>query len=364
MSQIPFSVSRRYFVQHALMSFLLTSPVVAGCKQNSSRNTFSGRILIPSGVRVRGVCLGPAPADYSGGNDIWARMWNKWDWSGWIQPAVDNAAILGANCIRSPVGSPDVVTSGMISQAQYLAQWKQLIDYSATKGMYFYAVGGDFRHWGPYTTFTAACDLFTAWAELLCDYGNIIGVDVISEAPGVLNFSGSMVYSQPESWFFTARRLGEIVRQVSGKPITYALTASGAWDWATQYPPMVQLMSISDFLDFHVYYCDPDGRHYAAPAATDADVVFTHPYGAGKQLIIGEFGINQNYNSTSHTAYYNAIKNLINHSTDFIGGLAWEMYDDVKDPGSQFGLYNKPSGQGGTARTDITVPFGSFPTTR
>jgi hypothetical protein len=335
--------------RRALGGAAILTALVASCRIKSKpAGVTPVRLLqIGAGGRVRGVNIGPGSDDLR--DDSWTGLWHRWDWNGRIKCELDDAITLGANCVRL-IGNTNVVTSNAISTAVYLERWSQFLDYTKSHGLWVYPCGGDLRHWGD-TTLDAAVDLYHDWAELLAKADHIVGVDITNEAPAASRSldAGGIAYHEPESWYYTIKHLGERVRTVSGKPITHSRSitdSSPSWQFGS---PETDL--ISDFLDVHVYVVN---------APTDADSLYASDWGAGKQLIIGEFGVDMTVDGTSRTALYNDVKGLINHSANCVGGLAWAIYDTGTTLDSQVGLFDENR----RPRLDIVTPFGAFPTTR
>lgn len=330
---------------------LLLAASATGCSFTSVGAQPSNMLLVGTSGRVRGGNITPGGPNDWGGDDVWAQFWSNWDWSGRIKGQIDDAHTLGANCIRL-IGNTDVVTSGAITTATYLQRWTQFLDYTKSLGFWVYPCGGDLRHWGN-TTLGAAEGLYRAWAGLLADYNHVIGVDITNECTTINDQSGGINYHQPEDWYSTIKLLGEVVRSVSGKPITHSRPGPAS-DWRSNSPKTDML---SDFIDVHSYYGPPDNP---APAATVADGLYASSWGAGKQLILGEFGVDTTSDSTARAALYNAIKDVINHSTNCVGALAWSIYDTGSTPDGQYGLYDGSR----NLRQDIADVFVTFPVTR
>lgn len=141
-------------------------------------------LKIPASTRLRGVNIVPTfaagviPADQ---DSVWSAMWRLWNWNGWIKPQIDDAAAIG-NAIRF-FGNTHCIAQGNITQATYLAQWRQVLDYSVAKGLFIYPCGGDLGHWGNFT-WAQSVALYTAWAKTLSTYPNVVGVDITNEACG------------------------------------------------------------------------------------------------------------------------------------------------------------------------------------
>jgi hypothetical protein len=334
--------------RHALAGAVALPLLATGCSPNGNPGQFKPTNLLKIGEhgRIRGVNIAPGPDDWDG-DSPWAELWSTWDWDGRIKDEVDDAVSVGANCLRL-IGNTHVVTSGALTEEVYLQRWTQFLDYAKSRGLWVYPCGGDLSHWGD-TTLKAAEDLYNDWAVLLSTADHVVGVDVTNEAPEQSRIVGGIAYHEPESWYYTIKCLGEILRATSKKPITHSRSVAkpgAGWQFGS---PETDL--ISDFLDVHVYAVD---------TPNDADPLYTSGWGAGKQLILGEFGTDMTVDSTSRTSFYYQVKELINHSANCVGGLAWAVYDAGTIPVSQPGLYDGSR----TLREDIAKPFVTFPTTR
>ena len=298
--------------------------------------------------RIRGVNIGPGVDDFRG-DSAWTGLWQRWDWDGRLKNELDDAASAGANCVRL-VGNTHAVTSAAISIGDYLHRWSQFLAYTKSIGLWVYPCGGDLSHWGGYTTLKAAQQIYKAWARLLADHDHVVGVDITNEALAQSRVVGGVAYQEPESWLYTIKTLGQMVRTVSGKPITHSrgLYRYDAASWQFGSP---DTDALSDFLDVHAY---------RIPSAADAGLVFSTQWGAGKQLLIGEFGANMTIDSNARTTAYNEVRSFISTSPNCVGGLAWTIYDTGTDPASLYGLYDENR----EPRADIAAIFGTFPVTR
>jgi hypothetical protein len=350
-------VSRR-----ALLAGALAMPMLAGgCAAEGATganvttsspdpNAVAPANLLEIGAtgRIRGANIGPGVDDFRG-DSAWAGLWQRWDWDGRIKNELDDALAAGANCVRL-IGNTHVVTADVISKDDYLHRWSQFLAYTKSLGLWVYPCGGDLSHWGGYTTLGAAEDIYRGWADALASYDHVVGVDITNEAPAQSRVVGGVAYQEPESWLYTIKRLGEMVRTVSGKPIAHSrgLYRYDAASWQFGSP---ETDAISDFLDVHAY---------RIPSPADAELLFATEWGAGKQLLIGEFGANMTIDSPSRTAAYGEIKAFISNAANCVGGLAWTIYDTGTDPASLYGLYD----QNRAPRADIATPFGTFPVTR
>jgi exo-beta-1,3-glucanase (GH17 family) len=278
------------------------------------------------------------------GNNAFAAMWRVFDWTGWLKPQIDDAAKVG-NCIRI-WGSPMAITLGNVTQATYLARWKQLLDYAVSIGLYVYPCGGSLgQHWGP-TTDSQALTIYAAWADLLRTYPKVVGVDITNEAMAEMqnNFAKLPLLIN----------LGNTVR-ARGIPVAHSLPITDtnwwAWDGGTVFP-IRQLCEASDFIDAH---------DYADSTPAQANSILSTAWGSGKNLVIGEFGYNTQATSAARTARYARIKTVVDSGPQHDGALAWSCWDlNGSDTAWQFGLFNGSR----QLRTDISTPFATFSITR
>jgi Domain of unknown function (DUF1906) len=310
-------------------------------------------LRMPANVRLRGVNVVPSfgvkylPVDQE---SVWAAMWRTWDWNGWLRPQIDDAAKI-ANGIRF-FGNTACIAQGSVTKADYLARWKQLLDYCAAKKLYVYPCGGDLGHWGN-MGYAQATDLFTAWAKLLHGYPNVVGVDVTNEAYGYTRLTGPNPtgYTQREPIVTLLKNLGDIVRANAGVPVTHSFPLSDSAWWTLNNQPIPALFAMSDFLDYHIY-CDTD-PHQAAQA-------FTNPWGIGKHMVIGEFGIDTSAAPGKRSSRYQRVRDIVASRPDIDGALAWSCWDLAGDKTSQYGLYDSRR----RLRTDIAAGFAKLPVSR
>lgn len=298
--------------------------------------------------RIRGVNIAPGPDDWSG-NSSWAELWKNWNWDGRIKNEIDDALAVGANCVRL-MGNTHVLTSSAITKDEYLGRWSQFLHYAQSRGLWVYPCGGDLRHWGN-TSIDDARDIYGSWASVLTDYDNVVGVDITNEAYAASRSeAGPTDFREPESWLYTVSQLGELVKDVTGKPITHSrgLTALGDENWEFGCP---ETDALSDFLDVHVYRTVSVGG---------TNGLFASDWGIGKQLLIGEFGVPMTADTSARSAFYEDVGAFISSTPNCVGGVAWSIYDAGAAPESQYGLIDGDR----QPRLDVTTEFGSFPTTR
>lgn len=310
--------------------------------------------LIPNDVRVRGVNISPLYAwtDTPDQGSVWSAMWRVWDWNGTLKPQIDDAATI-ANTVRV-FGNTHAVTSGNITLTTYLARWKQLLDYCVTQSLYVYPCGGSLAHWGVDTTYTAATGLFTAWADLLATYSNVISVDITNEAWGDIQQTGypDTMYDEPEPYLVLLHHLGRVVRAHAGVPVTHSMGIWSSDAWPVMDADLERLFSMSDYIDLHIY---ADG---ATPELVAAYLV--RPVLQGKQMLIGEFGgLDTSVSSATRTARYEAVHDIVVADADYCGAMAWCCWD-ANEVNSRWGLFDADR----ALRSDIGTPFATLPVTR
>jgi hypothetical protein len=311
----------------------------------------------PPGVRLRGsniVCTGYPLGKFwkTYGTTVWAAMWTVWDWNNWIKPQIDDAAALG-NTVRL-WGSTQTFLAGNITEEKYFAQWRQLLDYCAAKGLYMMPTGSDLQTgFAESITSSAAATHYTTWADMLAQYPGVIGVDLMNEAWGV---------HDSYDWILPVLRGCADAMHSKGLPVTvsFAITDPTMWVWDPNDPgpagpgytkyPVAPFFELTDYLDFHIY-----------ATSTPAQVASTYanPWAAGKAMVFGEFGMGTDQPPAARTAFYEMVRDLVIARTDNSGAVAWSCYD-VNNTNNQYGLYSAP----GVLRTDIATPFATFPTDR
>ncbi|TQR85364.1 hypothetical protein D8S82_17185 [Mycobacterium hodleri] len=299
---------------------------------------------IPAELKIRGVNhvlkfedLGPQDS-----NGVWAAMWRVWDWDGWIRPQLDDIATVG-NTVRF-WGSTLALALSNVSLNQYLAQWKQALDHIQTLGLYVYPCGGDLGSWGGYTV-DESVKCYSELASLLATYDNVIGMDIVNEAallPWHQTKPSDRLYRQPQPYEQFVQQLGEAVR-AHAIPITYSRSLRSAEQWMVENP----LDSAGDFLDFHIYY---------KPTPADSLGVYETSWGKGKNMVIGEFGMNTTESAEARSDYYEAIRKLTSNDPNCRGAFAWAAYDPLPTPDWEYGLFDRQR----TLRNDIADPFSAF----
>lgn len=338
------NISRRTFL-HCGLGAAIVGPLVESALAAATPHTERhGGPNIPPSVKIRGVNLAPVFAEKTAtyGNDEWAAMWGPWNWDGLIAPQLDDIAEI-ANTVRT-FGNTLVMALGGITLSQYLDRWTQFLDRAHSLGLYVYPCGGDLGHWGAYTR-EQSIKTYTEFAQLLARYPNVIGVDIVNEAHLMSN-RGPWTYAQPQPVGDLLGELGSVVRS-AGLPITYSRSMRDSSGWDLDY----FTDHLGDFLDFHVYY---------DPGPTDSLQAYKQPWGANKELIIGEFGVDETLSAEDRTARYNAVRVMCGNDPQCVGALAWSAYDLATPKPWQCGLFDEQR----QLRSDIAEPFSMFPVQR
>lgn len=311
---------------------------------------------IPSNVRLRGgniMCsatpLGQEWATF--GPTSIAAMWKAWDWEGWIAPQINDLVSVGGNAVRLWGENQAVIgTAPVMTQDLYFKQWQQLLDYAASLNLYVYACGGKY----PTATQAQCVSHYRAWANLLADYPNVIGVDLINEVWGwPVSYGGDYA-----STVALVQSLSEVVRE-QGLPVgvsfPMATGCSRWWNWdsasavASTYP-VAPLFEASDIIDIHVY---------TTTTAADLTATMAQPWAQGKPMIFGETAdLGDANTSPAAAAWYENIGSLITSSSDMVGAFTWSVYNESAS--DEVGLFSSP----GVPVTNLTVPFQTWPTTR
>ena len=296
---------------------------------------------LPAGTRLRGVNLVGRFDEVTAldSDNVWASLWGGWDWDGLIAPQLDDISTIG-NSVRI-FGNTLVMALGNIDLNTYLARWQRILDRAQSLGLLIYPCGGDLGHWGDFT-WQQSIETYSRLAELLAAYPGVIGVDIVNEAYATRDLRGRWAYHQPEPFGELLASLGAAVR-VSGLPITFSRNIVDRIGWTTPF----FTDELGDFLDFHVYY---------QPDASDPLDAYGQSWGAGKKLVIGEFGINTTVSSVDRTARYEAVRSMCENDPNCVGALSWSAYDLSPKPEWQFGLFDDQR----NLRADLGEPFARF----
>lgn len=327
--------------------------------------------LVVGGVRYRGANLVPKPTDTGNGNfqvracfyDTWGA---GWDWDGWIKPQIDAMASIGINAIRmqgdflvryatassSFSGAATFVYSGTISAATYASRLDQVITYCASKGMSFYACGGDFNFVNSSFTLSQINAYLAEYVNVVSNpaYTNVIGIDLCQEVDGGSGWSAQVLSNAPAIITNAKAALRKNL------PVTFSL--NGASNAAGLNPATRGVFtniatSGADYLDVHLYY---------TPGPGDILPAVNNPWGL--PLIVGEIGINYNgsqdfsaaqetthpYSSEKRIIFWDAVVNNIATVSGVKGTIVWASVKEWPTDAQDWGLF-------GSAQDPTTKAF-------
>lgn len=317
-------------MSYALRSSRLTRPFPRVRMQTG--NPF---FLLPGGQRVRGsnVCPEPDAGD-------WHFLWEEWPWESWIKFQIDLLQSIGGNTVRM-FGTYKAIYDDTLDEATYHSQWREVADYVADEGLYLYpCIGGDFGGGYGYTPPTSfVVDQAGQVAELLRDYPNIIGIDMVQER---------------RSWAVTdGLAVRQAVRGEIDVPLTFSYAVADNTELANQ-TWRNEISALVDFFDLHM-------NNYTLGATDLANSYWAQE---GKPLLIGEFGRAVSAGTTVRAAQYTAIKNGVNASATRLGStvrvagaLSWSISDQDTVNTNKWGMFDAA----GVARTEVTDVFQTFP---
>lgn len=287
--------------------------------------------------KIKGSSVHPKNSDFSYGNG-WIGVHGHWDWT-WVKKNVDRAVSRGANTIRL-IGDVETVFTGVITQATYLAQLGQLVDYLASINVKYYHCAGDATHFGGADD-AYVVSFMAAQAALLATKTNVIAFEMLNEV-----YLGVTFYPESALVALVARISAAVRAAAPNIPLTVssvAISSSIAQSLADGnrlrwYAPFV------DFFDFHVY---PTSGALLKPWHTAAyEVVCDRP------IVFGEFGMSRSSHTGAEvTAVYEAVRQLAINSPRVAGVLQWAAIDDG------YGLYTET---GDTLQTDAATPWALF----
>ncbi|BBY59349.1 hypothetical protein MSAR_24850 [Mycolicibacterium sarraceniae] len=290
---------------------------------------------------LRGANIHPKAADFytDGAFDnanVWAQLWTRWEWDGWIERGIELAKGLGANTIRI-IGDIRGLHQGRITRATYLDHLRQLTEYLDSQGMYLYGTSGDLRHLVDIDEMFITAEL-QAQADLLNDYPNVVGWDVMQEIGSSFKTFGK------QRCIELARNWAAAIRSVTtGIPLTYS-SISYTWDVATYR----EFDEFVDYFDLHLY-STPEARLGDQSIAPLLSMT-------SKPVMIGEFGVDTRALTTQQAVdAYEAILGLVRDNPQVVGANCWSIMNDAT------GLYDEA---GQNLRTDLADIFTRFPLTR
>jgi hypothetical protein len=284
---------------------------------------------LPAKARLWGANIVPKAANiaFDSGRQSWAQMILSWDWAGWVKPQIDNVVGngVGANAIRM-IGAQWGVVQGFYTQDFYDTKMLQVVDYCASLGVYFCAVGGDFSYYlgGGVRTYTLA----QAAASMAITMGkmqqrpNVVTLDVIQEVN-----NSSLTLTELQQFIVALKTAGITL------PMTYS--------WADQTGSTVStstgnatyntIAPFCDYLEFHPYFVSPVLDQYGYYRTNFPTL----------DILIGECGRSQNDGSALiEQDIILALKIGDQPDPAYRGTLIWACTDQDTVSTNQWGLYD------------------------
>lgn len=326
-----------------------------------------------AGVKLRGVNIFPGPSAWAvGEGDVWYQQWYKWAtgaspdvWTGWLQPCIDQAAVLGCNAIRLILSGAVWVGTGFphLTTPQIEDSLDRFISYCATKGIWVYlCLYGTTQlntdHADNNVSLADAQSYMAKVVAFTSTYSNMLGYDVVNEiAPPTSGFAWDNRAELVSA--VTAARVNPITVAVSLVPLDHPidLTIANAIAGAGALP------------DFHLY---PLGGDYWT--LSDVEPAFFNA-GDGPEgttdypVFMGEMGANVNdSDSTQQTDVYTVMAQLASQAR-LQGAMNWNILqgqtpDPVTGGVGDYSLYTPDSTPSwGGARTNMLTPFQTIPKT-
>jgi hypothetical protein len=283
------------------------------------------RSFLPNGVKLRmaNLTVKPSyPLTNSGfaGQGAWAQYYLDWDWAGWIKPQIDDAIQEGCNGIRQ-IGDVFGLFLGYYTEATYLAQWAQLINYCAANNLYVYATGGSELHFGG-QSYAQAAAYIAAYASFVNQFPNVIALDVLQEIPDTT--------SARIANLATVRNAAKAANP--NLPMTFSMASVNNYGTAS----IVQALDpVVDYFDGHVYSTQVEAVLNFVPGSGYATAVNPKP------LMIGEFGASQGQTSAQRVAHAKSVRDFLARHPSVIGCGYWTMRDQdaAGTASNNYGLY-------------------------
>lgn len=283
---------------------------------------------------IKGASIHPKSSYSSDPASVWTALWNEWDWTNWIKKSIDLSKGQGVNTFRI-IGGIGGIFEGRYTRTAYLARLQQLVEYLQQQGMYMYACGGDIRHLERADGSFVKAELVTQ-ANLLKNYDNVIGFDLMNELGATFNIVGQR---QALGW---AKEWASAVKATAPNiPLTYSQVSTRLSDYDTYR----EMDRYCDFHDVHLYPTPTAqmGNHTIAPLLAMTD----------KQILIGEFGANRGSMTAPQMATaFGQVLGIVQSHEQVIGASLWAAI------GNSYGLYDETTV---TLQSDVATPFASFP---
>ena len=276
---------------------------------------------------------------------------NSTRWTQWVKPQIDAAANAGANCVRMTFDATVLVGDsthhgaanwrGTITVAQLNAMIDQICQYTAGKGMWFYATGTDSRPLNDGNLGTnAICQYLSNYVARVSLYDNVPAIDLVQEADGTVNGSNALCALSVNQFIATARQFEQrripLTCSLNGASQASDLNPANRWQFYNLYA------AGADFFDCHAYYL-----YYPA----DFLPAINNPWNL--PVAIGETGIafwggwgngaaqqtNQPYSSELRREFFDNVKALsLQPAFQMVG--VWATVPNADVDSENFGLYN------------------------
>jgi len=184
-------------------------------------------------------------------------------WTQWVKPQIDAAFNAGANCIRMTFDATVLVGDashhgaanwrGTITVAQLNAMIDQICQYTASKGMWFYATPADSRPLNDGNlSINSICQYLSNYVARVSLYDNVPAIDLVQEADGTVNGTNASVCLNIYQFIATARQFEQrpipLTCSLNGASQASDLNPANRWEFYNLYA------SGADFFDCHAYY--------------------------------------------------------------------------------------------------------------
>lgn len=161
-----------------------------------------GKLRMPDGRKLFGANIIPKPTDVAPDPQLaWVRMFQNWDWNGWVKPQIDYACGNGIGCnFITMLGSQEGVALGYFPQSYQDDKVEQIVDYCNSLGVHVLVAGG-----GPQSPLISAiltstvtvsqlAGIETATINRISKYPNVVGYGMIQEstASGINTFLANL----------------------------------------------------------------------------------------------------------------------------------------------------------------------------
>lgn len=304
-----------------------------------------------------------------------ADFWYQWEWSAagqpfggpgnFIKPQIDLAIANGANYIRlmNPVIARNPLSgyANILSDAQWLDQWKQVLDYCRSCGIYCYPTleadtdsSSGVSYWGFSPNNAWRVQEYPRLLRLFRAYLDVVPcVDIMNEGMGWASSTTDTSYKNPGGNVYNGTIIWNALKPIAPElPMTISCYFKAQPNQTNPLTNNSQGQRVPngatwDYVDAHCYY---------NAAATDYDVIMQQ---LNVPCLIGEFG--DTVGSGNRAARYNAVLALRNQNTSgrvCAGAALWSITDYNTASTDQYGY----SDSTGAVRSDVSSIWAQFTT--